>query len=218
MSNQTSRNMKTVEKMIAEKLLAIKAVKLQPENPFTWASGWKSPIYCDNRKTLAYPFVRNLIKIELARLVRELYPEATAIAGVATGAIAQGAMVAEELSMPFAYVRPKPKDHGMGNQIEGELKAGEKVVVIEDLISTGMSSLKAVDALRQAGCEVLGMVANFTYGFPLAEQQFKEAGVTLTTLSNYNAVLEVAVETNYIAASDVETLKEWRKDPANWGI
>jgi orotate phosphoribosyltransferase len=141
-----------------------------------------------------------------------------AIAGVATGAIAQGAMVAEELSMPFAYVRPKPKDHGMGNQIEGELKAGEKVVVIEDLISTGMSSLKAVDALRQAGCAVLGMVANFTYGFPLAEQQFKEAGVTLTTLSNYNAVLEAAVETNYIAASDVETLKEWRKDPANWGI
>jgi orotate phosphoribosyltransferase len=203
---------------LAAELLKIKAVKLQPEQPFTWASGWKSPFYCDNRKTLSFSSLRTRVKLGLANLILQEFPEADIVAGVATGAIAQGALVAEELAKPFVYVRPKAKDHGMGNQIEGELKAGEKVVVIEDLISTGMSSLKAVDALRQAGCEVLGMVANFTYGFPLAEQQFKEAGVTLTTLSNYNAVLEAAVETNYIAASDVETLKEWRKDPANWGI
>ena len=210
--------MSTLENLFAEKLLKVKAIKLQPSNPFTWASGWKSPFYCDNRKTLSYPSLRNFVKVEISRLILEKFGQVDAIAGVATGAIAQGALVAEELNLPFVYVRSSPKDHGLENLIEGELRPGMKVGVIEDLISTGMSSLKAVDALRQAGCEVLGMVANFTYGFPLAEQQFKEAGVELTTLSNYNAVLETAVETNYIAASDVETLKEWRKDPANWGI
>lgn len=208
--------MSTLKKIFAGKLLDIKAIKLQPEQPFTWASGWKSPFYCDNRKTLSYPSLRNFVKLELSRLVAEEYPEAEAIAGVATGAIAQGALVAEELSLPFAYVRPKPKDHGLTNLIEGELAAGAKVVVIEDLISTGGSSLKAVEAIRNAGCEVVGMAAIFTYGFPVAVKRFNEAGVKLITLSNYNSMLEAALETNYIKEDDLATLKEWRKDPANW--
>lgn len=208
--------MKAVNSLLAAKLLDIKAIKLQPNEPFTWASGWKSPFYCDNRKTLAYPALRTFVKIELARIVAELYPEAEVIAGVATGAIAQGALVAEELGLPFVYVRPKPKDHGMGNQIEGDLKANARVVVIEDLISTGGSSLKAVDALRAAGAEIMGMVASYTYGFPVAEEAFAQAGVTLTTLTNYEAVVAVAAETGYIQPSDIELLNEWRKDPANW--
>lgn len=199
-------------------LLDVKAVRLQPTSPFTWASGWHSPIYCDNRKTLAYPKVRTYVKEQLAALARQLYPEATVIAGVATGAIAQGALVAEELGLPFVYVRPKPKDHGMGNQIEGELQAGARVLVIEDLISTGGSSLKAVEALRAAGAEVLGMLASFTYGFPVAEEAFAQAGVKLTTLSNYEAVLKVGVETGYVQPSELEVLAKWRKDPANWNI
>lgn len=207
-----------VEKVIADKLLNIKAIKLQPEAPFTWASGWKSPIYCDNRKTLSFPELRRFIKLELARLVRTLYPEATAIAGVATGAIAQGAMVAEELGLPFVYVRPKPKDHGLGNLIEGELLPDKKVVVIEDLISTGASSLKAVEAIRNNGNEVLGMVAIFTYGFPLATEQFAQAQVPLHTLSNYDAVVEAALETNYISSAHLETLRQWRKNPSQWGL
>ena len=171
----------SVSNAFAEKLLAVKAIKLQPNDPFTWASGWKSPIYTDNRKTLAYPELRSFVKQELVHLVHTEFPEATAVAGVATGAIAQGALVADELLLPYCYVRPKPKDHGMGNQIEGTIPEGAKVVVIEDLISTGGSSLKAVDALRKAGFEVVGMVASYTYGFPVAEQAFKEAGVRLVS-------------------------------------
>jgi orotate phosphoribosyltransferase len=208
--------MKKVENLVAEKLLKIKAVKLQPANPFTWASGWKSPIYCDNRKTLSYPSLRNLIKLEISRIILENFQNVEAIAGVATGAIAQGAMVAEELGLPFVYVRSSPKDHGLENLIEGDLKPGQKVVVIEDLISTGGSSLKAVEAIRKDGCEVLGMVAIFTYGFKVAEDKFKEAKVPLLTLCDYNSVLESAVKSDYIHEEDLETLKEWRKDPAKW--
>lgn len=208
--------MKTLERIVAEKLLKIKAVKLQPANPFTWASGWKSPIYCDNRKTLSYPAVRSFIKVELARVILEKYENVDAIAGVATGAIAQGALVADLLGLPFVYIRATPKDHGLENLIEGELKPGSKVVVIEDLVSTGGSSLKAVHAVRNFGCDVLGMVAIFTHGFPLATEQFNEAKVTLTTLSNYDAVIEEAVRTDYIDQAEIATLQEWRKDPANW--
>ncbi|MDR0865116.1 MAG: orotate phosphoribosyltransferase [Candidatus Symbiothrix sp.] len=208
--------MKTLEQILAERLLKIKAIKLQPANPFTWASGWKSPIYCDNRKTLSYPATRNFIKLELARTILEKYDDVTAIAGVATGAIAQGAMVAEELNLPFAYIRATPKDHGLENLIEGDLKPGAKVVIIEDLISTGGSSLKAVEAVRNAGCHVAGMVAIFTYGFPVAEEKFREAKVKLTTLCNYDAILDEALKTDYIDESEIKTLQEWRKDPANW--
>jgi len=208
--------MKTLEKSVAEKLLKIKAIKLQPNNPFTWASGWKSPIYCDNRKTLSYPQIRNYIKIELTRLILEMYPDVEVIAGVATGAIAQGALVADALGLPFVYVRPTPKDHGLENMIEGDLRPKQKVVVIEDLISTGGSSLKAVEAIRNDGSEVLGMMAIFTYGFPVAEQKFKVAKVKLTTLCNYDSVLTEALATNYISANDIETLQEWRKNPSAW--
>ncbi|MBQ6732885.1 MAG: orotate phosphoribosyltransferase [Paludibacteraceae bacterium] len=209
--------MNTVQSLVAGKLLEIKAVKLQPEKPFTWASGWKSPIYCDNRKTLSYPEVRSLIKVELARIVMEKYPDADAIAGVATGAIAQGALVADLLGLPFVYIRSSKKDHGMENLVEGYIEEGRKVVVIEDLISTGGSSLKAVQAIRdEKKCEVLGMVAIFTYGFPLAEEQFRNANVELTTLSNYEAVIEKALQINYIPESALPTLKEWRKDPSHW--
>lgn len=208
--------MDTLKRALASKLLKIKAIKLQPDNPFTWASGWKSPFYCDNRKTLSFPDLRSFVKLELAHAVLEHFPEATAVAGVATGAIAQGALVADELGLPFAYVRSKAKDHGMGNLIEGEIPEGAKVVVIEDLISTGGSSLKAVDAIRRDGCEVIGMVAAYTYGFPVAEKAFKDAKVPLVTLTNYEAVMEVALRTGYIEESDIETLNEWRKDPAHW--
>jgi orotate phosphoribosyltransferase len=208
--------MKTLEKSVAEKLLKIKAIKLQPNNPFIWASGWKSPIYCDNRKTLSYPQIRNYIKVELARLTLEMYPDVEVIAGVATGAIAQGALVADLLGLPFVYVRPTPKDHGLENMIEGDLRPRQKVVVIEDLISTGGSSLKAVEAIRNDSSEVLGMLAIFTYGFPVAEQKFKKAKVKLTTLCNYDAVLSEALSTNYITEKDIETLQEWRKNPSVW--
>ncbi len=205
------------KKEMAAKLLKIKAIKLQPQEPFTWASGWKSPIYCDNRKVNSYPEVRTYVKLRLAQLVLKNFAEAEAVAGVATGAISQGALVADVLGLPFAYVRPKPKDHGMGNQIEGELKEGAKVVVVEDLISTGGSSLKAVDALRRAGFEVVGMVASYTYGFPVAEQAFREAGVELITISDYEHVVAEAIATGYIKAEDEQLLKEWRKNPAEWG-
>ena len=208
--------MKTVERLLAEKLLKISAIKLQPENPFVWASGWNSPIYTDNRRTLSYPEVRTFIKVELCRVIMENFGEVDAIAGVATGAIAQGALVAETLGLPYVYVRSAPKDHGLENLIEGNLKPGQKVVVIEDLISTGGRSLKAVEAIRNAGCEVIGMAAIFTYGFPVAARKFKSAQVELITLSNYNAMLETALETNYITPEDLETLQEWRKDPASW--
>ena len=208
--------MDTLKKAFASKLLKIKAIKLQPNDPFTWASGWKSPFYCDNRKTLSFADLRNFVKLELVHAILEHFPEAEAVAGVATGAIAQGALVADELCLPFAYVRSKPKDHGMGNLIEGELPKGAKVVVVEDLISTGGSSLKAVEAIRQAGCEVVGMVASYTYGFPSAEQAFADAGVKLVTLTDYENVVAEALETGYISNADVDLLHEWRKDPANW--
>ena len=208
--------MKTLEQILAKKLLKIKAVKLQPANPFTWASGWKSPIYCDNRKTLSYPSLRNFIKLELARTVIENFENVTTIAGVATGAIAQGAMVAEELHLPFVYIRSTPKDHGLENLIEGDLKPGSKVIVIEDLISTGGSSLKAVEAVRNAGCDVIGMVAIFTYGFSAAEERFKEAKVKWIALCNYDAILDEALRTDYIEESEIKALQEWRKDPASW--
>ena len=208
--------MDTLKKAFASKLLKIKAIKLQPNDPFTWASGWKSPFYCDNRKTLSFADLRNFVKLELVHAVLENFPEAEAVAGVATGAIAQGALVADELCLPFAYVRSKPKDHGMGNLIEGELPQGAKVVVVEDLISTGGSSLKAVEALRQAGCQVVGMVASYTYGFPVAEKAFADADVKLVTLTDYEHVVAEALETGYINDADVALLHEWRKDPANW--
>ena len=210
--------MNTLKKIFAEKLLSVKAIKLQPEAPFTWASGWKSPFYCDNRKTLAFPALRSFVKLELSRLVAEKYPEAEAVAGVATGAIAQGALVADALGLPFAYVRSKAKDHGMANLIEGDLQPGMKVVVIEDLISTGGSSLKAVEALRAHGCEVVGMVAAYTYGFPVAAEAFDKAGVELTTLTDYEAVVEVALATGYIRQEHVALLHEWRANPSEWGI
>ena len=208
--------MKTLERLLAQKLLNIRAIKLQPANPFVWASGWLSPIYCDNRKTLSYPSVRNFIKLELARTIIEKYEEVEVIAGVATGAIAQGAMVAEELNLPFVYIRSTPKDHGLENLIEGDLKPGSKVVVIEDLISTGGSSLQAVEAIRNAGCHIVGMVAIFTYGLPIAVERFKEAKVSLTTLCNYDTILDEALKTEYIDESEIKTLQEWRKNPAKW--
>jgi orotate phosphoribosyltransferase len=208
--------MNTLEKIFAEKLLKIKAIKLQPDNPFTWASGWKSPFYCDNRKTLSYADLRTFVKTELSRLILENFTDVDAIAGVATGAIPQGALVADLLNKPFVYVRSKPKDHGLENLSEGELKPGMKVVVIEDLISTGGSSLKAVEAIRNNGCEVIGMVASYTYGFPVAEKAFKAAKVKLLTLTNYEAVLDVALEIGYINKEQVPMLNEWRKDPAHW--
>lgn len=208
--------MKTLESIFADKLLKVKAIKLQPTNPFTWASGWKSPFYCDNRKTLSYPDLRSFVKIQTARLIMERFPEAEAVAGVATGAIPQGAMVADTLNMPFVYVRSKPKDHGLENLIEGELKPGTKVVVVEDLISTGGSSLKAVEAIRNYGCEVVGMVASYTYGFDVAEKAFKDANVELVTLTNYEAVVAQALVTGYIKEEDVELLNQWRKAPSEW--
>lgn len=208
--------MNTLEKITAEKLLSIKAVKLQPSNPFTWASGWKSPIYCDNRKLISYPKIRTFLKIELSRLILERFPEVDAIAGVATGAIAPGALVADALGLPFVYIRATPKDHGLENLIEGDLKPGSKVVVVEDLVSTGKSSLKAVEAIRKDGSEVIGMVANFTYGFPIADEKFAEAHVELLTLTNYDAILAEALRIDYISEDDLETLQEWRNSPADW--
>lgn len=202
--------------ILATELLKIKAVKLQPKEPFTWASGWKSPFYCDNRKTLSFPELRTRVKLGLANLILEEFPEAEAVAGVATGAIAQGALVAEELGKPFVYVRSSAKDHGLGNLIEGEITAGTKVVVVEDLVSTGLSSLRAVEALRAAGVEVVGMVASFTYGFNVAEEAFSKAGVKLITLTNYEAVLESAKSTGYITEEVMPTLREWRANPSEW--
>lgn len=208
--------MDKLKKAFAAKLLNIKAIKLQPNNPFTWASGWKSPFYCDNRKTLSFPDLRNYVKLELTHAILDKFPQVEAIAGVATGAIPQGALVADELHLPFVYVRSKPKDHGMQNLIEGELTPGMKVVVVEDLISTGGSSLKAVEAIRANGNEVIGMVASYTYGFPVAIEAFKNANVELVTLTDYEHVVAEALETGYILENDVALLNEWRKDPAHW--
>lgn len=206
------------EKEIAKTLLQIKAIKLSPANPFVWASGWNSPIYCDNRKTLSYPEARKQIYTTLADVIAEKYPQAQVIAGVATGAIACGVLAAEAMGKPFIYVRSAPKSHGMANQVEGYYEPGQKVVVVEDLVSTGGSSLNAVEALRAAGVEVLGMVAIFTYGFPVAEQNFKAAGVELTTLSNYNVLVEQAIEQNYVKDTELETLARWRKSPDTWAV
>jgi orotate phosphoribosyltransferase len=206
--------MENSAKKTAEFLLQIKAIKLQPSNPFTWASGWKSPIYCDNRKTLSFPQVRSYIRDSFAAMVQEYYPGTEVIAGVATGAIAHGVLVAEKLGLPFIYVRSEAKEHGLGNQIEGYFEPGQKVVVIEDLISTGGSSLGAVKALRDAGCKLLGMAAIFTK----AADGFAAAGCELHTLGNYSTLISAASESGYIDKQDVETLKLWRTDPASWGV
>ena len=208
--------MDTIDRKLAAGLLRIGAVLLRPDEPFTWASGWRSPIYCDNRRILSDPELRSIVAEAFAAKVAELYPEAEVLAGVATGAIAHGVLVADRMCKPFVYVRPKPKDHGTGSQIEGKLPEGAKVVVIEDLISTGMSSLAAVDALRKAGADVLGMVAIFTYGFDLASERFKEAGVPLATLSNYGSLIDVATSAGLVKPSDTEVLQRWREDPAGW--
>ncbi len=212
----------TIQQAVAQHLLAVKAVQLRPEDPFTWSSGWKSPIYCDNRVTLAYPEVRNFIKNALAELIQYQFPQVEVIAGVATAGIPQGALVADALGLPYCYVRPEPKAHGMGKQIEGHLPHGgplgpQKVVVIEDLISTGGSSLKVVDALRAAGADVIGMAAIFTYGFPVADENFAAKNVPLACLSNYEILLTEAQALNYISANTMQSLASWRENPADWG-
>jgi orotate phosphoribosyltransferase len=205
------------EKQVAEKLLQVQAVKLSPAAPFTWASGWKSPIYCDNRKTLSYPYVRDYIKSELSNLVFSTFPDAAVIAGVATAGIPHGALIADQLKLPFIYVRSKPKEHGMGNQIEGVLQPGQQVVVVEDLISTGKSSLEAVQAIRAAGGEVVGMVSIFNYGFDIAVKAFEAAGVPFYSLSNYNALIALAQEKGLVSAEETATLQAWRTAPDQWG-
>lgn len=210
-------NKSDIELKVAEFLLQIKAIKLQPANPFTWASGWKSPIYCDNRVTLSHPAVRTYIRQKLAQLIQEEYGSVDVIAGVATAGIPQGVLVAQELGLPFIYVRSKAKEHGTGSLIEGEIVEGQRVVVIEDLISTGKSSLQAVDALRNAGLSVAGLVAIFTYGFQQADDNFAAAKCRYSTLSNYKALIDYAAEHAIIAKSDIEFLNKWRENPAEWG-
>lgn len=205
------------EKQVAKYLLDIKAVKLQPEQPFTWASGWHSPIYTDNRKTLSYPEVRKYLVAQFVEKIKKQYPDAELIAGVATGAIAVGVLVAEAMGLPFVYVRSSSKNHGLENQVEGVCNPGQKTVVIEDLVSTGMSSLKAVSALRGKEVNVMGMLAIFTYGFPVAEEAFKEANCTLNTLSNYNSLIALAQEAGYVQQAQLDTLLAWRKSPDTWG-
>ncbi len=205
------------QKAVAEKLLHAGAVKLSPENPFTWASGWKSPIYCDNRKVLSFPYVRDFVKSEMCNVIFEKFAGADVLAGVATAGIPWGAMAADQLKLPFIYVRPKPKEHGLGNQIEGYYEKGQKVLVVEDLISTGKSSLQVVDVLRAAGIEVEGMVSIFNYGFPLAEEAFKKAGVPYYSLTNYSALIGLALEKGSITEETEKILLRWREDPAVWG-
>jgi orotate phosphoribosyltransferase len=207
----------STQKHFAEKLLQIKALQINLQKPYVWASGWNSPVYCDNRKVLSYPYVRDFVKSELANMVLEHFPDAEVIAGVATAGIAHGVMAADLLKLPFIYVRSKPKEHGMGNQIEGYMEAGKKVVVVEDLVSTGKSSLQAVDAIRAAGGEVIGMCALFTYGFNAASEAFAQADVPLHTISNYLALMEVAEEQQLVASEQKASLEQWRIDPAGWG-
>lgn len=202
---------------VAEFLLQIKSIKLNPEKPYTWASGWKSPVYCDNRISLSYPKIRTYIRQHLVKTIEEKYGKPDVIAGVATAAIAQGALVAEAMGLPFIYVRSSPKDHGLGNQIEGEVKPNQSVVVVEDLISTGQSSLKVVETLRNTGCEVKGMIAIFSYGFKVATENFKKTKCPLVVLSNYDALIQQAVEKNFITEKDLKTLKAWRENPGEWG-
>ncbi len=206
----------TNEKAVAEKLLQVGAVKLSPEQPFTWASGWKSPIYCDNRKVLSFPFVRDFIKSEMCNVIFEQFPDAEVLAGVATAGIPWGAMAADQLKLPYIYVRPKPKEHGLGNQIEGAFTPGQKVLVIEDLISTGKSSLQVVDVLRQAGAEVVGMVSIFNYGFAVAEKAFSDANVSFRSLTNYPNLISLAVEKGQVSGDTEQLLLDWSSDPANW--
>lgn len=208
----------STQKQFAEKLLQIKALQINTQTPFKWASGWNSPVYCDNRKVLSYPFVRDFVKSELANMVLEHYPDAEAIAGVATAGIAHGVLAADLMKLPFLYVRSKPKEHGMGNQIEGVLQPGAKVVVVEDLISTGKSSLEVVEVLRAHGAEVLGMVGLFTYGFPAADEAFAKAGLPLHTISNYTALMELAEELKIVSPEQREKLAEWRTSPSTWTI
>ena len=207
----------STQKHFAEKLLQIKALQINLQKPYVWASGWHSPVYCDNRKVLSHPYVRDFVKSELANMVLEHFPDAEVIAGVATAGIAHGVMAADLLKLPFIYVRSKPKEHGMGNQIEGHMEPGKKVVVVEDLVSTGKSSLQAVDAIRAAGGEVIGMCALFTYGFNSAAEAFEKADVPLYTISNYSALMEVAEEQSLIQSEQKATLEQWRIDPATWG-
>jgi orotate phosphoribosyltransferase len=213
----TNDNTLSVAEQVAASLLEIGAIRLSPSKPFKWASGWLSPIYCDNRLSLSYPVSRTLIKKALVELIKEKFSGVEAIAGVATAGIPQGALIADELNLPFIYVRPKPKDHGMENLIEGKVTKGQKVVVIEDLISTGGSSLKAVEALRDSGFEVLGMTAIFTYGFDLATKNFETTKVTLYTLSNYHALVKLAAEKGYIKEEEMKSLGDWRNAPDIWG-
>jgi orotate phosphoribosyltransferase len=206
----------TDAKAVAEKLLQVNAIKLDPENPFTWASGWKSPIYCDNRKVLSFPYIRDFIKSEMCSVIFEKFPEADVLAGVATAGIAWGAMASDQLKLPYIYVRPKPKEHGLTNQIEGALEKGQKVLIIEDLISTGKSSLQVCDVLKAAGADVIGMISIFTYGFEIAEHAFKTANIPYQSLTNYQTLIELALEKGIIAADEQNTLLNWRADPANW--
>jgi orotate phosphoribosyltransferase len=210
-------NITETEQQVAEFLLQIKAIKLQPNNPFTWASGWKSPIYCDNRITLSHPTIRTYIRQQLTKIIQEKFGSVGCIAGVATAGIPQGALVAQELGLPFIYVRAKPKEHGTGNMIEGDALTGKRVVVIEDLISTGKSSLQAVAALREAGYDVAGLAAIFSYGFDIAKENFKAANCPFVTLSNYTALINYAEEHQYITRKDVDVLREWRESPSTWG-
>ena len=206
----------TNEKAVAEKLLQINAIRLNPQQPFTWASGWKSPIYCDNRKTLSFPYIRDFVKSELCNVIFERFPDADLLAGVATAGIAWGAMAADQLKLPYIYVRPKPKEHGLGNQIEGYFEPGKRVMVVEDLISTGKSSLQVCGVLKDQGLQVEGMVAIFTYGFDVAAAAFAEAGVPLKSLTNYETLITLALEKGIVGPAEEETLLNWRKDPANW--
>ena len=206
----------TDAKAVAEKLLQVNAIKLNPEQPFTWASGWKSPIYCDNRKVLSFPFIRDFIKSEMCNVIFEKFPDAELLAGVATAGIAWGAMAADQLKLPYIYVRPKPKEHGLGNQIEGFYEKGQKVVVIEDLVSTGKSSLQVVDVLKKQGLEVVGMVSIFTYGFVAATEGFQKASLIYYSLTDYPTLIESAVEKGIVSAEQQEVLLKWRDDPAKW--
>lgn len=206
----------TNERAIAEKLLQVNAVKLNPENPFTWASGWKSPIYCDNRRVLSFPFIRDYIKSEMCNVIFERFPDAGLLAGVATAGIAWGAMAADQLKLPYIYVRPKPKEHGLGNQIEGYYEKGQKTVVIEDLVSTGKSSMQVVDVLKKEGLDVIGMVSIFTYGFPLATEVFSQASLPYVSLTNYPELISLALEKGLVSPEQEQVLLSWRDDPANW--
>lgn len=206
----------TNEKAVASRLLQVQAVKLNLQQPYTWASGWKSPIYCDNRKVLSFPYDRDFIKSELCSVIFEKFPDAEALAGVATAGISWGSMAADQLKLPFSYVRPKPKEHGMGNQIEGVVVAGQKILVIEDLISTGKSSLQVCEVLKKAGAEVTGMVSIFNYGFPQAKQAFENAGVPLISLTNYGVLIDLAIENKIVSTDEQDILLSWRENPAEW--